>query len=404
MSMVLKTFSRRILIAVVLFMALPTLPGSKASAEFCDETKIGEQRCRSAVDILRNILKGDDAIPQKKAEPAPATAKTGVESATDRPSRSVPERENASQSPAGVIYIPFPTPRPVYERRSFAPATTLHPYKEAAIDPLTTAGIFSKCLDVAKISEPDIKAQQRELNRKDYCITERKFIENGLKWHIFTIKNNAKPSGPLFVVPHDNEDAAFVTGVYGLRRYGGTLVAVEAGEERFLSGQDPNRNFGTNGAVARRCRGQRAPAPKYTRAILNARQKGAPIIALHSNANGWSGNGGKGNISIRRPGAGLPFVTALARSRRFLDEDTLVILAGANPPGKDRDLSRKIKYFTQSAGVNVLFEQVNPATNDCSLSNYVVLKNLGSYFNIEVETGDAATQKKILDLVMRAPR
>jgi len=402
--MVLKTFSRRIRIAVIFAAVLPLFPGSKASAEFCDETKIGEQHCRSAVDILRNILKSDDAIPQKKAEPAPETGETGVEREIDRRLPSLPERENEVQPPAGVIYIPFPTPRPVYERRSFVPATTLKPYKKVAIDPVTTTAIFSKCLDVAKISEPDIKAQQRELNRKDYCVTERKFIENGLKWHIFTIKNNAKPSGPLFVVPHDNEDAAFVTGVYGLRRYGGTLVAVEAGEERFLSGQDPNRNFGTNGAVARRCRGQHAPAPKYTRAILNARQKGTPIIALHSNANGWSGNGGKGNISIRRSGAGIPFVTALARSRRFLDEDTLVILAGANPPGKDREVSRKIKYFTESAGVNVLFEQVKPTTNDCSLSNYVVLKNLGPYFNIEVETGDAATQKKILDLVMQAPR
>lgn len=266
------------------------------------------------------------------------------------------------------------------------------------------AAKMPECLDARRIAEPDIRRQRRRLKSGKFCISEENFHEGGRNWKIFTIENRVLRDGPLFVVPHDNEDAAFVAGVYGLEKYGGALVAVEAGEKRFLEGQDPNRNFGTTRAAARRCRAQRAPAPRYTGAVLKAHRKGQPVIALHTNENGWFGNGGKGNVSIRRKGKGMPFVSAIARSRRLRDEDTLIVLAGIAPPGKDREMREKIDYFTGNAGVNVLFELVSAATNDCSLSNYAVLSGIRPYFNIEVETGDARTQKAILDKVMAYPR
>lgn len=365
-----------------------------SAAGICGKNNIAQERCAAATKILRRLLLLDD---KKTSQPLNSPLPRA------RPSTQTAANE---QAPVSVIIVPYPTPRAQYSpennRSSRAPAALVSRKGKTDIDPTTTAGIFKRCLDVDKINEPDIRAQRRILGKKNFCITEKKVSENGLNWRIFTIQNSKKKSGPLFVVPHDNENSAFVAGVYALRKYGGSLVAVESGERRIFKGQDPNRNFGTTKATAKRCRMQRAPAPKYTRAILKSRKRGRPIIALHSNANGWSGNGGSGNISIRRKGDAIPFVSAIARSRRLKDEDTLIVLASKKPPGKDRKLARKVAYFTKKAGVNVLYEHVTPASNDCSLSNYVTLKGLGTYFNIEVETGDVKTQKKIIDIVMQS--
>jgi hypothetical protein len=50
----------------------------------------------------------------------------------------------------------------------------------------------------------------------------------------------------------------------------------------------------------------------------------------------------------------------------------------------------------------VIYEQVDASTNDCSLSNYLVLHRLasiGKYFNIMVGANDHRTQKKMVDLL-----
>lgn len=376
-----------------------------AHAGFCSGNNLLQERCKTARGLLRKLLlkRGDDES-QKAAKPQPAKplpikreplqTLPPTTTLTDQPSVS-------RQRQVNVIYIPFPTPRPNYNLSFRAPAIIAQPKIRPDIDPTTTAGIFSKCLDVTKITEPDIRAQKRILGHKKFCIKEKKLNEAGLDWRIFVIKNKKKKSGPLFVVPHDNENSAFSAGVHGLNKYGGTLVAVEAGERRIFKGQDPNRNFGTNRTTANRCRLQRAPAPRYTHLMLKHRKRGQPIIALHSNANGFSGNGGRGNISIKRKGDAIPFVSSIARSRRLKDEDTLIVLASTKRPSQDRRLSRKVEYFTKKAGINVLYERVTTAKNDCSLSNYAALNGIGPYFNIEVENGDVKTQRKIVDSVMK---
>ena len=281
--------------------------------------------------------------------------------------------------------IPFPTPRPAYQA-----APSLQVTKVSA----------QGCLDPTQVNDPDIRGQRKVLSKSKYCVTETRVQEGGLNWKLHVIKNT-KRSGPLFVIPHDNENSAFPSAIYGLDKYGGTLVAVEAGERRIFKGQDPNRNFGTTRSAAAACPKQRAPAPKYTNAIMKHRKSGQPIIALHSNSNGWSGNGGSGTISINRNSKVMrPFVTAIARSRRLADEDTLIVIASTKLPGKDREQARALEHFTKKAGVNVIYEYVKPSQNDCSLSNYVVLNNLGRYFNVEVENGDVKTQKHVLDIVM----
>ncbi len=402
---------------------------SAGGKNFCQNNHLETDRCGAAVSLLRKLLltnkpasKQENKDAAKTSAKPPVVAVKTVDQSADRaeeeqhlkavplgfvrtpklrakqfdPTRAVLVRpETVETKPAQAVQqpfvtkannlIPFPTPRPAYQA-----APSLQVTKVSA----------QGCLGPAQVNDPDIRGQRKTLSKSKYCITETRVQEGGLNWKLHVIKNT-KRSGPLFVVPHDNENSAFPSAVYGLAKYGGTLVAVEAGERRIFKGQDPNRNFGTTRSAAAACPKQSAPAPKYTNAIMKHRKSGQPIIALHSNSNGWSGNGGSGTISINRNSKVMrPFVTAIARSRRLADEDTLIVIASTKLPGKDREQARALEHFTKKAGVNVIYEYVKPSQNDCSLSNYVVLNNLGRYFNVEVENGDVKTQKHVLDIVM----
>jgi len=400
---------------------------SAGGQTFCQNNHLETERCGAALSLLRQLLLPEQPALQQenKGQLAPqkeksakkkkikeqATTSTKPPAVTNVPTprlrakqfdptqavlvkpeeqESKPKQavQQASVTKASYL-IPFPTPRPAYQAA---------PSQQAA--PQVTKVSAQGCLDPLQVPDPDIRGQRKTLSKAKYCITETRVNEGGLNWKLHVIKNT-KRSGPLFVIPHDNENSAFPSAIYGLAKYGGTLVAVEAGERRIFNGQDPNRNFGTTRSAAAACPKQRAPAPKYTNAIMKHRKSGQPIIALHSNSNGWSGNGGSGTISINRNSRVMrPFVTAIARSRRLADEDTLIVIASTKPPGKDRKQARALEHFTKKAGVNVIYEYVKPSQNDCSLSNYVVLNNLGDYFNVEVESGDVKTQKHVLDIVM----
>lgn len=396
---------------------------SASDSAFCEKNHVETARCGAAVSLLRDLL-----VPKQPDQPQQAKkpSKQVDTIKAEEPIKAVPlgfipipklrakqfdptkavlakpeaeavkstQVEQTALAKKANFIIPFPTPRPAYkgaQSRQAAPSSAA-----AQVTKASAAG----CLDPSQVADPDIRGQRKTLGNSRYCITETRVNEGGFNWKLHVIKNK-KRSGPLFVIPHDNENSAFPSAIYGLAKYGGTLVAVEAGERRIFKGQDPNRNFGTTRSAAAACPKQRAPAPKYTNAIMQHRKSGQPIIALHSNSNGWSGNGGSGTISINRNSKVMrPFVTAIARSRRLADEDTLIVIASTKPPGKDRKQARALEHFTKKAGVNVIYEYVKPSQNDCSLSNYVVLNNLGSYFNVEVENGDVQTQKHVLDIVM----
>ncbi|MEP6443782.1 MAG: hypothetical protein ABJ034_02735 [Hyphomicrobiales bacterium] len=405
------------------FSATTILPVTSSfsanNTSFCHKNHIESERCGVAVSLLRKLLLPKQPAPQQiDEEQGTTTVQEPVKvvplgfipipkSRANQfdPTRAVlakpeaievipAETDHRAAVTKASFLIPFPTPRPRYQTKSSQQAT------QAAARPQVTQASAKGCLDPSQVVDPDIRGQRKTLSSSKYCITETRVREGGLNWKLHVIKNT-KRSGPLFVIPHDNENSAFPSAIYGLAKYGGTLVAVEAGEQRIFKGQDPNRNFGTTRSAAAACPKQRAPAPKYTNAIMEHRKSCQPIIALHSNSNGWSGNGGSGTISINRNSKVMrPFVTAIARSRRLADEDTLIVIASTKPPGKDREQAKALEYFTKKAGVNVLYEYVKPTQNDCSLSNYVVLNKLGSYFNVEVENGDVKTQKNVLDIVM----
>lgn len=214
------------------------------------------------------------------------------------------------------------------------------------------------------------------------CATLTTVTEHGETWRVQTI-SSGRP-GPLFVVPHDNENAAMATAAYALSRYGGSVTAVETGGKRFNGKVDPNRNF-----AGGRLSCAAGPSPAFVQAMLAP--GGSPIVALHTN------DRGSGTISIRTPYAGAtPFPSANARGG-LASEDAMVILASRSGPA-DPAIRRKLEALN-AAGVNVLVETVDLSRTDCSLSHWAVA-NGRAYANVEVPHGDAATQKAILDILM----
>lgn len=216
------------------------------------------------------------------------------------------------------------------------------------------------------------------------CASEASFTEGGTAWSVATIRSG-RP-GPLFVVPHDDEDAALGTAAYALGRYGGAVTAVETGGSRFAGRIDPNRNFDA-GPLA--C-GRPGRSERFVAAMLEP--GGRPVVALHTNERGVAAAGGSGSVSIRAPYAG-----ATAFPAAGADEDAMVILAARG--GADDPSVRRLTDALNARGINVLVERVDLAATDCSMSHYAVAAGL-PYANVEARDGDGATQRAILDALM----
>ncbi len=252
---------------------------------------------------------------------------------------------------------------------------------------------FERCIPPFKVADQDddFRRNAEYLSNPDLCIALEQFEEGGRPWTLEVIRNRKRPSGPLWAVPHNNEHAAFDSAVYGVTKYGGTVVAVETGGHRYNYGQDPNRNFGLGP-----CPLQHAPAPVYTWAFMSHHDSRYPIIALHTN----SGYEGRSPISISAPGPGDHPFPGLHPTGRLAGEHTLVYVASILGPRQDPEHYSMVKLLN-GAGINVMYEQVTPARNDCSMSNYAALNGIRNYFNVEVEHGDSTTQKLMIDIIMR---
>lgn len=255
------------------------------------------------------------------------------------------------------------------------------------------------CLAPSDMRDKDVKRHAAVLGPESgLCLSDLDFEENGLKWQITVIDNTKQPNGPTIYLLHDNENAAFDTAIYSVLRYGGKVIAVEAGDSRTHQNQDPNRNFGMTKKATASCKEMRKrPAPLFTQFLLDLRNPRISFfLTLHNNANGHTGNGGSGGISAARTSAVMSgFMTEAAKT----DEDDAILLAGTKPFEQERRAKRAADFFLER-GVNVIYEHVIPERNDCSFSNYVVLNGLGEYFNIEAEHGHLDQQKAMLDLLM----
>lgn len=252
-----------------------------------------------------------------------------------------------------------------------------------------------QCLKPGDISDRDRDfSRHPDLTGPDRCVTETSFEENGARWTIQTVRNTKK-RGPLWVLPHDDEQAAVTTVAYALERYGGTAVLVDTGGRRINRGVDPNRNFDTGRS---RCRSR--PSPRFVAAMLGERGWGAPVIALHTNAPGVAGRGGYGSISILAPGPGDRAYRGQSPTGGLASPDSLVIMATTRSPDADPGIQRLVDRLTDQ-GVNVMVEHASSRHSDCSLSNYAALAGISPYLNLEVRDGDSATQRRMVDIAMK---
>lgn len=260
----------------------------------------------------------------------------------------------------------------------------------------------------------DVTRNRAALASPDLCLRLEVFTEGNLQWVLQIIQNKKRPRGPLWVVPHDDEDVAFDSAVNGVQRYGGTVVAVERNHDRYnrpLAGkkkQDPNRNFDTGEGT--KCQLQLARSPRYTRRVLRWLPTGQPIIALHTNKEGYDvvpepdEDKSKGNVAIgieRKPDSNITEFPSPRPIRAKSPNDTLIYVASQRLPDADPKLMRFVGALN-SNGIHVLYEHIEK--NDCSLSNYAVLKSI-PYVNIEVVDDDnTGAQVRMIDIVMRLLR
>lgn len=225
-------------------------------------------------------------------------------------------------------------------------------------------------------------------------ISEYRFSENGFDWHLIRFSSIEKADGPNWIVPHDDENAAFDAMIAAIQKYGGTGISVNSGtgSARLQSGAgvcgvksarvtscDPNRNFD-------------AQTPAFTATFVNMLKPDQPVIALHTNSHGFSGDGagGRGDITIYDRKAFARGDIKARENGRLADNptgdmenpDTLALSAflarRGQPPEDDAACG---KGMTQS-GVHFWHEAVGKS--DGSLSNYLILNRPDiAYINAE---------------------
>ncbi|WP_136657354.1 hypothetical protein [Nitratireductor sp. XY-223] len=283
--------------------------------------------------------------------------------------------------------IPVPTPRPAYSSPGQQIAVQENPAPQQNA---------STCGNIAQITDRDGDFSRNSAYFRDdlLCVSEHRFKENGVNWIVHIIEHKDKRPGPLWAVPHDNENVAFDTALYGLYRYGGKIVSVDSAGKRLNAGIDPNRNFTGNKKACGRY------SPKYTDLFMSAYQRGRPIVALHSNALKSRKTGGSGGVSINSPFSNTSVHKAKKPIPSQSNEDTLAFVASTKKYGADHTVDKRIASLNNQ-GINVMRELVSRRGNDCSLSNYASLTNIKDYFNLEVVHGDGQTHMNMVDRLMK---
>ncbi len=244
-------------------------------------------------------------------------------------------------------------------------------------------------------------------------VTQTRFTENGFNWHLIRFTNSARPGGPLWVVPHDDENAAFESMIAALRLYGGTGIAVNsgAGSERRQAGYgrcgeraaaasscDPNRNFSDY-------------SPLFTAAIMDQALPNQPVIAIHTNFAGFGGDGqgGYGDVTILDTNA---FHRGILRPRtdgifginqpaELANYDTLAIIPYRAEPGKSDTKNTACGKSMVSKGIHFWHERVR--VSDGSLSNYIALNSVkNGYLNVEALRDNDITKASSRHMLMIA--
>ena len=261
-------------------------------------------------------------------------------------------------------------------------AATWHADAEVKWQDIATA-------DIPKVQDDDLVRHAAEPDfLGGVTVSEMRFSEAGFNWHLLRFVNVAKSDGPLWIVPHDDENAAFDSAIAALKAHGGVAVVVNSGSgsSRSQSGQgtcggrtpilsrcDPNRNFSS-------------ATPLFTNAHLDQHSVGQPVIALHTNSPGFGP--GKGDITILDAAAANKGKMRPRKNGYFggagpaalKDYDSYAIIPFVAPKIQDYDV--RCRNALVQAGVHVWHEAVGKS--DGSLSNYAVLEKTNmAYVNME---------------------
>ncbi len=258
----------------------------------------------------------------------------------------------------------------------------------------------------ATIADDDIQRHAGDAAFWDgIVITEREFFEAGFDWHLLNFSSIKNPHSVIWVVPHDDENGAFEAMIAAIKRHGGRGIVVNsgAGSLRRQAGKgqcggrpavvtfcDPNRNFS-------------AATPLFTSAVLDHRTEDwQPIIALHTNGAGASGNfslldtakSGRGKL-VMKAGA----YQAKSPKPQMANYDTLGLIAYAARDGRPGDKAVNCRKKLNEAGIHFWHERID--RSDGSLSNYLALNEPDiDYFNAEsreeTDLAVAAARHKIM--------
>ena len=225
-------------------------------------------------------------------------------------------------------------------------------------------------------------------------ISEYRFSENGFEWHLIRFSSVEMPDGPNWVVPHDDENAAFDAMIAAVQKYGGTGITVNSGpgSARLQSGAgvcgvksarvtscDPNRNFDVQ-------------TPTFTAAFVSLFRTDQPVIALHTNSHGFSGDGagGRGDITIYD---GQAFARGDLKPRKngklavnpppdMANPDTFALTAFLALRGQPTAKDAACGTSMAQSGVHFWHEAVGKS--DGSLSNYLAVNRPDiAYMNAE---------------------
>lgn len=246
-------------------------------------------------------------------------------------------------------------------------------------------------VDPLTLSDDDFARHRDPAEWRGLAVEKIEFREAPVRWRLWRIVNTARPRGPLWLVPHDNESGAFDAALAAVRAYGGVVIAVDSGVHPEHDGQrfnyavergppiDPNRNFDPS-------------APLYTaHALGNRTPADGPVIALHTNTPGFdtrlsscnrSDRPGNGVISIRYCDARYTPYPSLAKPWPFDDDDTLVFV----PQLAGRDFRAAFCWRLTVEDFNMVAERVT--VSDRSISNYAVPRG---YPYLTLETRDTGT-------------
>lgn len=266
----------------------------------------------------------------------------------------------------------------------------------------------AELVDPARVTHADFVRHADPDHWAGLTVRRQEVADGAVTWRLWRIANTGRPDGPLWVVPHDNENAAFAAGLAAVKSWGGVLIAVDSSRDdttraaRYVHARDggrldPNRTF-------------TAAFPAYVAAVLaDLGAPARPIIALHTNAAGFDpalatcgqtpAGGGSGGISILLCNDIFTPRPAPVRNWPWDDNDSVVIapyLAGGTH--EDGWCAARLAR----GNVNLTFERVG--RSDGSLSNYAAQHGL-AYLNFETRdhgadpAGVAAARDRLVAMI-----